>query len=138
MLDQEFLPLLADRGLRTDRYGVLGWSMGGYGALLWVALQYWQRQVRPGARAVAVGALSPAVWRDYDEVQEGAFDGPEDFDRSQVFGPAEWIQGCCRPHRLRRDDPFGPAARELRAGTARGRRSAGRRAYPRLLAAHAP
>ncbi|HEY9334820.1 MAG TPA: alpha/beta hydrolase-fold protein, partial [Kribbella sp.] len=32
MLDQEFLPLLARRGLRTSSFGVLGWSMGGYGA----------------------------------------------------------------------------------------------------------
>ena len=114
MLDQEFLPLLADRGLRTGRYGVLGWSMGGYGALLWVALQYWQRRVRPFSQAVAVGALSPAVWREYDEVQAGAFDGPEDFERSQVFGRPSGFRDVAVRIDCGRDDPFASAANELR------------------------
>jgi S-formylglutathione hydrolase FrmB len=114
MLDQEFLPLLADRGLRTGRYGVLGWSMGGYGALLWVALQYWQRQVRPSSRAVAVGALSPALYREYDEVQAGAFDGPEDFNQSQVFGRRVGFRDVAVRIDCGRDDPFAPAAHELR------------------------
>jgi S-formylglutathione hydrolase FrmB len=114
MLDQEFLPLLADRGLRTGRYGVLGWSMGGYGALLWVALQYWQRQVRPFSRAVAVGALSPALYREYDEAQAGAFDGPGDFDQSQVFGRPVGFRDVAVRIDCGRDDPFAPAANELR------------------------
>lgn len=106
MLDQEFLPLLAERGLRTGRYGVLGWSMGGYGALLWVALQH--------SRAVAVGALSPAVWREYDEVQAGAFDGPEDFERSQVFGRPSGFRDVAVRIDCGRDDPFAAAAKDLR------------------------
>ncbi|HEY4567916.1 MAG TPA: alpha/beta hydrolase-fold protein [Kribbella sp.] len=114
MLDQEFLPLLADRGLRTDRFGVLGWSMGGYGALLWVALHYWQRRVRPDMRAVAVGALSPALWREYAEVQQGAFDDAEDFDRSQVFGRPSGFRDVAVRIDCGRDDPFAGAARGLR------------------------
>ncbi|WP_371407340.1 alpha/beta hydrolase-fold protein [Kribbella sp. NBC_00662] len=105
MLEHEFLPLLADRGLHTTRYGVLGWSMGGYGALL--------RGM--SSRAVAVGALSPALYRKYDEVQAGAFDGPEDFDRSQVFGRAVRFRDVAVRIDCGRDDPFGPAASELRA-----------------------
>ncbi|WP_091344468.1 hypothetical protein [Micromonospora rhizosphaerae] len=31
MLVDEFLPLLAERGLRTDRIAVAGWSMAGTG-----------------------------------------------------------------------------------------------------------
>ena len=33
MVLEEFLPLLARRGLATDRVGLMGWSMGGYAAL---------------------------------------------------------------------------------------------------------
>ena len=114
MLDQEFLPLLEDRGLATHRYGVLGWSMGGYGALLWVALHYWQRQVRPGTRAVAVGALSPALWREYGDVQPGAFDDAGDFERSQVFGRRTGFRDVAVRIDCGRDDPFATAAEELR------------------------
>lgn len=105
MLDHEFLPLLADRGLRTTRYGVLGWSMGGYGALL--------RGM--SSRAVAVGALSPALYRKYDEVQAGAFDGRADFEQSQVFGRAVRFRDVAVRIDCGRDDPFAPAASELRA-----------------------
>jgi hypothetical protein len=36
MLTEEFLPLLTKRGLKTDRYGVLGWPAARppYGRLL--------------------------------------------------------------------------------------------------------
>jgi enterochelin esterase-like enzyme len=115
MLDQEFLPLLAERGLSARRYGVLGWSMGGYGALLWAALQYWQRRVRPSTRAVAVGALSPALWRDYRDVQPGAFDDVEDFERSQVFGRRTGFRDVAVRIDCGWDDPFAAAAEELRA-----------------------
>ncbi|MEV6268138.1 alpha/beta hydrolase-fold protein [Kribbella sp. NPDC051936] len=114
MLDQEFLPLLARRGLRTSRFGVLGWSMGGYGALLWVALHYWQRRVGPSARAVAVGALSPALWRTYADVQPGAFDDAADFERSQVFDRPSGFRDVAVRIDCGRDDPFADAARELR------------------------
>ncbi|WP_405055990.1 esterase family protein [Kribbella sp. NBC_01505] len=114
MLDQEFLPLLANRGLDTARYGVLGWSMGGYGALLYAALHVWQRRVRPGSRAVAVGALSPAVWRDYEDVAPGAFDGREDFVSNQLFGRRVGLQDVAVRIDCGRDDPFAEAAAELR------------------------
>nr|WP_238353181.1 alpha/beta hydrolase-fold protein [Kribbella solani] len=114
MLNQEFLPLLAKRGLRIDRYGVFGWSMGGYGALLWVALQSWQRRVRPEVQAVAVGALSPALWRTYGEAQPGAFDDAGDFERSQVFGRPNGFRDVAVRIDCGRDDPFADAALELR------------------------
>ncbi len=114
MLDQEFLPLLARSGLQTSRFGVLGWSMGGYGALLWVALHYWQRRVGPSARAVAVGALSPALWLRYDDVQPGAFDDAADFERFQVFDRPSGFRDVAVRIDCGRDDPFADAARELR------------------------
>ncbi|MFI5729573.1 alpha/beta hydrolase [Kribbella sp. NPDC051587] len=106
MLDQEFLPLLANRGLDTARYGVLGWSMGGYGALLFAG--------RPGSRAVAVGALSPAVWRDYKDVAPGAFDSREDFENNQLFGRPAGLQDVAVRIDCGRDDPFASAAADLR------------------------
>ncbi|TDD60427.1 esterase [Kribbella antibiotica] len=114
MLDQEFLPLLANRGIDTAQYGVLGWSMGGYGALLYTALHAWQRRVRPGARAVAVGALSPAVWRRYEDVAPGAFDSREDFDGGQLFGRQVSLRDVAVRIDCGRDDPFAGAAAELR------------------------
>lgn len=104
MLDQEFLPLLARSGLQTSRFGVLGWSMGGYGALLW----------GPSARAVAVGALSPALWRTYADVQAGAFDDAADFERSQVFDRPGGFRDVAVRIDCGRDDTFADAARELR------------------------
>jgi S-formylglutathione hydrolase FrmB len=115
MLDQEFLPLLAARGLQLERFGVLGWSMGGYGALLWVALHYWQRRVRPSSQAVAVGALSPALWREFSEVAPGAFDDAEDFAGSQVFGRRSGFRDVAVRIDCGRDDPFAAAARNLRS-----------------------
>jgi S-formylglutathione hydrolase FrmB len=110
MLDQEFLPLLTRRGLQTSRFGVLGWSMGGYGALLWGALHYGQRRVGPSA----VGALSPALWHRYADVQPGAFDDAADFERSQVFDRPSGFRDVAVRIDCGRDDPFADAARELR------------------------
>jgi hypothetical protein len=114
MLDQEFLPLLAERGLNTERYGLLGWSMGGYGALLWVALHYWQRRVRPSTQAVAVGALSPALWRRFEDTTPGAFDDARDFETSQVFGRKSGFRDVAVRIDCGRDDPFAEAADDLR------------------------
>lgn len=102
MLSAEFLPLLAKRGLRTERVGVLGWSMGGYGALLW-----------GGRSAIAIGAMSPALWRRYDDdVAAGAFDGAGDFAQYQVFGRP--LENVAVRIDCGRDDPFADAAGALR------------------------
>ncbi|GAA1609043.1 alpha/beta hydrolase-fold protein [Kribbella karoonensis] len=106
MLEQELLPLLTARGLTTGRYGVLGWSMGGYGALL----QVLQRKVPP----VAVGAMSPALWHRYADVQPGAFDDEADFERNQVLGRAGSFRGTAVRIDCGRDDPFAGAAHDLR------------------------
>ena len=82
MLLDEFLPLLERRfGLRPR--GVMGWSMGGYGALL-------AAERRPGRfRAVAVS--SAAIWPSYAQQHAAvpdAFDGTADFARNDVFAGA--------------------------------------------------
>ena len=65
--------------LGVDRPVVLGWSMGGYGALLLGA------RLGP-ARTAAICAVSPALWLSSGATAPGAFDGPEDFAANSVFG----------------------------------------------------
>ncbi|ADB30490.1 putative esterase [Kribbella flavida DSM 17836] len=110
MLTTELLPLLAKRGLRTDQYGVLGWSMGGYGALLHAG----RGAADSGGRAVAAGAISPALWRHAGDAADGAFDGAEDFAAHQVLGHPDPLKEVALRIDCGRDDPFAGAVRELR------------------------
>ena len=114
MLDQELLPLLAKRGLRTERYGLLGWSMGGFGALLFAARDFLQREVPVDRTAVAVGALSPALWRHFGDAAPGAFDGAGDFGDNQVLGRRDDFKNVAVRIDCGRDDPFAEAAGDLR------------------------
>ena len=97
MIVHEFLPLLARLGLDVHRIGLLGASMGGYGAL-YLAERLTRRRV-----AVMV-AESPAIWHEAAQTVEGAFDDAADFARHTIFG----AQQPARPrrhraaHRLRR------------------------------------
>ncbi|WP_380105916.1 alpha/beta hydrolase [Kribbella qitaiheensis] len=135
MLTTELLPLLAKRGLRTDRYGVLGWSMGGYGALLHAADV-------GSARVAAAGALSPALWHEASQATAGAYDSPEDFQAHPVFGRAEDLKDVALRIDCGRDDPFAGAVRDLRdevtaaGGVQAGAHTAGywRRMLPDQLA----
>jgi S-formylglutathione hydrolase FrmB len=77
MLVHELVPRLRDEGLRVDRIGVWGWSMGGYGALLLARES--ARDALGGTRVVAAAAASPALFASAAETTPGAFDGPADF-----------------------------------------------------------
>jgi hypothetical protein len=83
MLTQEFLPMLGQLGLQTDTIGVLGWSMGGYGALLFAREANRGTLSRVGASAhttvVAAAASSPALFASYRASASGAFDNAADF-----------------------------------------------------------
>ncbi len=98
MLLDELLPLLARRGLRTQRFGVTGWSMGGYGALLLAAT------VPDRMSAVSVDAA--ALWRRASDTRPGAFDGPEDFARHDVLGHIERLRSVPLRVGCGRSDPF--------------------------------
>lgn len=74
----ELLPLLAGRGLATDRIGLIGWSMGGYGALLLAGT------LGP-SRMAGVVATSAALWQSPGDSAPGAFDDRSDFTRNDVF-----------------------------------------------------
>lgn len=82
MVVEEFLPMLAERGLRaepTDRIGLLGWSMGGYGALRLGGL------LGP-ERVAAVCAVSPAMWTDPEDASRSGFDDVAEYEEFTVQG----------------------------------------------------
>lgn len=79
MLTQEFLPMLAARGLPTHRIGLTGVSMGGFGSL------YLASELGP-ERVFGVATMSAALRRTYAATSSGAFDDESDFLRHSIFG----------------------------------------------------
>lgn len=79
MVLNELIPMLGTQNLDTARVAFLGWSMGGYGALLLGG------RLGP-ARTAAICAVSPALWLSSGAAAPGAFDGPDDFAANSVFG----------------------------------------------------
>lgn len=108
MVLDELIPMLGEQGLDTSRVGFLGWSMGGYGALLLGA------RLGP-ARTAAICAVSPALWLSPGAAAPGAFDGPADFAANSVFGLP--VLGAI-PLRVDcgYDDPFYAATERFIAG----------------------
>jgi pimeloyl-ACP methyl ester carboxylesterase len=104
MLLDELLPLLARRGLRTERLALGGWSMGGYGALLLA-------ERLGAARVAAVAVDSPALLLRWQDAAHGAFDDADDFARHNVLTSVAKLRGIpvrvtCGTH-----DPFIPGVR---------------------------
>jgi S-formylglutathione hydrolase FrmB len=106
MLVDEFVPLLAERGLDTTRVAVLGWSMGGYGALLLA------ETLGPG-RIAAVAADSPALWQRFADSAAGAFDGAADFADHDVFAGRARLAGIPVRIACGDRDPFYPAVEQF-------------------------
>jgi dienelactone hydrolase len=106
MVAQDLLPLLARKGLDTDRIALIGWSMGGYGALHLAGIL--------GPRRVAgVAAVSAALWQSPGDSAPGAFDDTKDFTRNDIFAARASLRGI--PVRLDcgTQDPFIAANRAL-------------------------
>jgi pimeloyl-ACP methyl ester carboxylesterase len=100
MLVGEFLPFLRRRfGLRPR--ALMGWSMGGYGALL-------AAERHPELfRAVAVS--SAAIWPTYAQQHAAvpdAFDGAADFARNDVFAGSPRLAHTAVSISCGRADPF--------------------------------
>jgi enterochelin esterase-like enzyme len=109
MLVEEFLPMLRSRGLRTQRIGLSGWSMGGYGALLLA-----ERLGSPGCAAVAVD--SPALWLQAGDTAPGAFDGAADYARNDPYAGRSRLAGVPVRIAIGTSDPFYVATKAFVAG----------------------
>ncbi len=105
MVLNELIPILGTQEIDTSRVAFLGWSMGGYGALLLGS------QLGP-ARTAAICAVSPALWTSAGAAAPYAFDGAEDYQANSVWGRPE-----LNSIPLRIDcgdsDPFAEATRQF-------------------------
>ncbi len=111
MVTDELLPVLRDQGLNTARIGLLGWSMGGYGALLLAG--------RLGADRVSVCvAESPALWLRPGDTAPGAFDDPVDYQANTVFGQQSRLDRIAVRVDCGQGDGFLPAAQHYVRGFA--------------------
>ena len=78
MVVDDFIPLLGRLGYDVSRVGFLGWSMGGYGALL-------LGETMGPRRVAAIAPMSAALWVEPGLSSPGAFDDAEDWERHDVF-----------------------------------------------------
>lgn len=108
MVIEEFLPLLGRRGLDVSRVGLLGVSMGGFGAL-WLATRLEAR------RAAVVVAESPGLWHHAADTPPGAFDSVADFQAHTIFGRQSQLAAIPLRIDCGESDSFAPATRDLRA-----------------------
>ena len=99
MVIEDLLPVLRTQGVSPAPVGLLGWSMGGYGAL-WLAARYGRDVIG------AVGCMSSALWTSPGASAPGAFDDRADFVAHDVFARTKAFAG--RPLRLDcgTSDPF--------------------------------
>jgi S-formylglutathione hydrolase FrmB len=99
----ELLPLVSPHERPVPRL-IIGWSMGGYGALL---LGEQHPEVFTG-----VAASGPSIWRAVGEATAGAFDDADDFARNDVLALAPALANKVRVD-CGEDDPFADASREF-------------------------
>src|SRR5262249_39268999 len=134
MILHEVLLRAAATGLATSRIGIVGESMGGYGALLLaeriaaatgttppLVTSAAARRSAP-ANAVpavaAVAAMSPAIFATYANARSadrGAFDSQADFASNDVFAGIGALQHVPTWLACGADDPFQPEAALFRA-----------------------
>lgn len=118
MIVHEVLPRALAAGMQTGRIGLVGLSMGGYGALL-IAEQFSGPGAPGGGPAVAaVAALSPAVFATYDDAHAanpGAFDSASDFTRNDVVSGLFTLRRVPAFIACGTDDPFQPEVTLVRS-----------------------
>lgn len=83
MVLDELIPLLGNQGLDTSRVAFLGWSMGGYGALLLGG------RLGP-ARTAAICAVSPALWLSSGAAAPGPSTDPTTSRPTRCSGCPRW------------------------------------------------
>jgi pimeloyl-ACP methyl ester carboxylesterase len=98
---------------------VIGWSAGGFGALL-ACLHH-------PSSFVATVANAPSLWPTFSSATPGAFDDTADFDANDVLRAASQLSGRAVRVDCGEDDPFADSVRQLqrRAPSIEGRVRAG-------------
>jgi acetyl esterase/lipase len=110
MVVDELIPLCQRKGLGASpkKIGLMGISMGGYGALAIAE--------RNAGLASAVAAISPAVWTTYEQanaVDAGAFASAAAFEKGDVIRHASALKGLRVRLASGDDDPFHPGVEKL-------------------------
>ena len=104
MLLDEFVPLVMRR-VGDVPQAVMGWSMGGFGALL--------AAERAAGRFKAVATGGAALWTSPGTTAPGAFDSPADYYANDVFRGIGSLRGLGIALGWGESDPFYPAARHF-------------------------
>ena len=108
MLTDDFPVVLTQHGLPVNRFGVIGWSMGGFGALLAAA-------EKPDL-FVTAAASSPAFWSSYDDAREAsptAFGSADEWSRwGDLLARADRLRGRIRVD-CGESDTFAPTVAAL-------------------------
>jgi enterochelin esterase-like enzyme len=105
MFLDEFIPMVEQHIGPTVNRAVLGWSMGGYGALL--------AGERAANRLKVVAAASPALWTSPGATPAIAFDGATDYHRNDVFAGIDQLAALTVRIDCGTDDPFYEADRQF-------------------------
>ncbi len=110
MITDDFPIVLAQHGLPSQRLGVLGYSMGGYGALLLASIA--------PKRFVAAVANSPAIWGSFTDASEAnakAFDSEEDWRKwGDLRGRTQALNGVVLRVDCGESDTFEPEINRLK------------------------
>ena len=104
MLLEDFVPLVR-RKVGVHPQALMGWSMGGYGALL--------AAERSRPEWVGVAPASPALWLTPAQTAPGAFDSPADFYANDVYTGVAVLDGLGIAVACGTEDPFYHATRAL-------------------------
>ena len=86
MITEELLPMFSNGRAAPAPIGLLGWSMGGYGALRLAA------ELGPD-RVAAVSAVSPAIWSNAEDARASGFASPEEYEKYTVTGRQSELDG---------------------------------------------